>query len=373
MTQYLSHTEALEYVQRMAGLSRDTFDSNIRPRLVERAYSDRVTRFSRIAIEAAIDNPSFEEGTEMLLRRRNVSDALEANWEAEWCRQKGSKTQRSLVDQVKREIGDWVLKKIDYNRIESWVKELRDRGLAEATISRRLTCLMRALRHAKIKGWLAVLPEKPSISIDNTRERYLTRAEENALLAACDQLGDRGRIMRHVITFLLDTAARVSDLAKVTPGDVTTDGVIFRDRKGGGSNKVPLTARAREALDKLLRDEWWQSWTADAHHPNKEVRDTELKNLKDRLTHDFRLVRNKAQILDVVLHICRHTCISRLVQAGMDLVKVQQWAGHKDFRMTLRYAHLSPTSLNVGKAILERDSQESYNVVDFEKRRISEE
>lgn len=370
---YLSHSDALEFVQRTAGLSRETFDASIRPRLVERAYSDRVSRFSRVAIEAAIHDPSFQEGTEMFLRRRTVKDALEHTWETEWSRQKGSKTQRSLVDQVKREIGDWVLKKADYNKIEGWVLELRGKGLAEATIARRLTCLMRALRVAKMKDWISVVPEKPSISIDNRRERCITRAEEVALLKACDELGERGRIMRLVVSVLLDTAARVSELAKVRRQDITDDGVILLDRKNGKSGKVPLTARARESLDKLLRDPWWQDWTADAHHPNKAARDTELKNLKDRLTHDFRLVRDKAQVADVVLHVCRHTCITRLVEGGLDLVKVQQWAGHEDFRMTLRYSHLAPTSLNVGRGILERDLQESDNVIDLDKRRITDE
>ena len=250
---YLSHSEALKFVQREAGLSREIFDLNIRPRLIERKYSDRVTRFDQVAIEAAIADPSFEEGSEMLLRRRTVADALEHTWETEWCRQKGAKTQRNLVDQVKRETGDWVLKKVDYNRIEKWVLELRQRGLAEATIARRLTCLMRALRMAKIKDWISVVPEKPSISIDNTRERYLTRAEEKALLDACDRLGDRGRIMKLVMKVMLDTGARISDLAKVRSHDITDDGVIFRDRKNATNTKVPLTARAREALDRRPR------------------------------------------------------------------------------------------------------------------------
>lgn len=371
---YVSHGQALEYVSREAGMSRETFDLNIRPRLVERKYSDRVSRFSVVAIDSAIDNPAFveSEAGEMFFTRKTVTDALEHTWEQEWKRQKGAKTQRYLVDRVTVEIGDWVLKKIDYNRIERWVIELRDKGLAEATIDRRLTCLMRALRTAKIKGWISIIPEKPSISISNARDRYLTRAEEAALLAACDELGERGRIMRLVISFLVDTAARLSELAKVRASDITDDGVIFRERKNDSKIKVPLTARARESIDKLLRDEWWQAWTRDVHHANKDARDTELKNLKDRLTHDFRLVRDKAQVKDVVLHICRHTCLSRLVQGGMELAKVREWAGHKEFKMTLRYAHLAPTSLGAGRAILERDSQESHNVVDFEKRRILE-
>ncbi|WP_084080804.1 tyrosine-type recombinase/integrase [Edaphobacter aggregans] len=41
-------------------------------------------------------------------------------------------------------------------------------------------------------------------------------------------------------------------------------------------------------------------------------------------------------------HLLRHTFISRLVMAGVDLRTVQELAGHKDIKMTIRYAHLAP-------------------------------
>jgi site-specific recombinase XerD len=61
----------------------------------------------------------------------------------------------------------------------------------------------------------------------------------------------------------------------------------------------------------------------------------------------FRLVMEDAikqnkQLADVTWHVFRHTYISRLVMAGVDLRTVQELAGHKDISMTTRYAHLSP-------------------------------
>jgi site-specific recombinase XerD len=44
----------------------------------------------------------------------------------------------------------------------------------------------------------------------------------------------------------------------------------------------------------------------------------------------------------VTWHVFRHTFISRLVMAGVDLRTTQELAGHKDISMTVRYAHLSP-------------------------------
>ena len=44
-------------------------------------------------------------------------------------------------------------------------------------------------------------------------------------------------------------------------------------------------------------------------------------------------------------HDLRHTFISHLVMAGVDLTTVQKLAGHRDIKTTMRYAHLAPDHL----------------------------
>lgn len=375
---YLSHGQALEYVAREAGMSRETFDLNIRPRLVERKYSDRVSRFSVVAIDAAIDNPGFTESEagEMFFKRTTVKDALEHTWSTVWYLQKGSKTQRYLVDLVIAERGDRPVAKVDYNFLEAWIIELRGRKLAESTIARRVTCFMRAMKVAKAKGWLKVLPDVPPLGQRNAVVRYCTTAEERALLAAAKahKWPIARRIMPRVIAFLIDVGSRESELVKARPPDVTDDGIIFPDRKNGTTIKVPLTARARAELHELFRDEWWQRMTGDVHDKDREVRDVARKNLKDWLTHRFSEIRTAAGLPDVTIHVLRHTTASRLIQAGLELVKVRDWLGHKDIKTTLIYAHLAPSQLTAGKAILERLQLPSDdNVIDFDKRRILDE
>jgi Phage integrase family len=50
----------------------------------------------------------------------------------------------------------------------------------------------------------------------------------------------------------------------------------------------------------------------------------------------------------------RHTFASRLVMAGVDLRTVQELMGHKDIKMTLRYAHLSPDHTRQAMETLEQ-------------------
>ena len=61
----------------------------------------------------------------------------------------------------------------------------------------------------------------------------------------------------------------------------------------------------------------------------------------------------RAGLKDVSLHTLRHTFISRLVQAGRPLPEVAGLAGHRDIKMTLRYARLAPAHLREEIAALE--------------------
>jgi site-specific recombinase XerD len=42
----------------------------------------------------------------------------------------------------------------------------------------------------------------------------------------------------------------------------------------------------------------------------------------------------------VTPHVMRHTAITNLVQAGVDLPTIQRISGHKTLAMVLRYAHV---------------------------------
>ena len=63
---------------------------------------------------------------------------------------------------------------------------------------------------------------------------------------------------------------------------------------------------------------------------------------------------SKAQIEDFHFHDLRHTFATRLVQAGVELYKVQRLLGHKSPVMTQRYAHHYPESLHDGVKTLDR-------------------
>jgi integrase len=68
----------------------------------------------------------------------------------------------------------------------------------------------------------------------------------------------------------------------------------------------------------------------------------------------FYIVMERAKIEDFRFHDLRHTFATRLAQAGVDIYKIAKLLGHKDIRMTQRYAHHYPESLRDGVEVLDR-------------------
>ena len=56
---------------------------------------------------------------------------------------------------------------------------------------------------------------------------------------------------------------------------------------------------------------------------------------------------------EFVLHTFRHTCATRLLEAGVDIYTVKEWLGHKTIETTLRYAKMTNMKLNQAKDLLE--------------------
>ena len=53
-----------------------------------------------------------------------------------------------------------------------------------------------------------------------------------------------------------------------------------------------------------------------------------------------------------VIHALRHTCATKLMAEGVDIVTVQHWLGHADIKTTMKYAHFMPQRLAVATAAI---------------------
>jgi integrase len=175
------------------------------------------------------------------------------------------------------------------------------------------------------------------------RLRWLTDHEEAQLLASCPFW------LQDLIAIGVDTGLRRSNLVHLQRSWVQQHGtVLIVPRQHLKARKatvlIPLTTRAAAII--------WQQSAATASGYVFTQSDGRPYTL-DQVGVAVRRAARRAGLADVSLHTLRHTFISRLVQAGRPLPEVAALAGHRDIKMTLRYAHLAPDHLREGIAALE--------------------
>ena len=112
--------------------------------------------------------------------------------------------------------------------------------------------------------------------------------------------------------------------------------VDLRKSKNGDQRSIPLTKKATYALNMTTNSYPW------AHMTEDKIR-VEWKKVRQAMNFGS----------DWVFYLTRHTCATRLLSKGINIKVVQNWMGHKDINMTLRYAKLVPNDLAQARNALE--------------------
>lgn len=232
--------------------------------------------------------------------------------------------------------GTLLLRNLTTLLIEQYIAE-RSAQVSFATLSKELGVLKAAFRCAIRWGWAS---HSPFVGIGlnqagTPRTRWLPQDEEQQLLTHCPAW------LRDLVIVGLDTGLRPGNLldlrcAWVQPGGTSL--IIPREQTKTKTFPItiPLTTRAADIICRSLQ-------SASSEHIF--VSDAGRPFTCAEVNRALRRATRKAGLADIFLYTLRHSFISRLVQAGVSLSEVAALAGHRDIRMTMRYAHLAPQHL----------------------------
>lgn len=222
--------------------------------------------------------------------------------------------------------------------LDTLISALRKRGNSNATINRKMAALSKLLRKAHKMGDVQSLPEFKRLKEKAGRIRFLEPEEETRLFEAISEKSD---LYGRFCIFLIDTGARLGEGIGLRWQDLNRDRATFWLTKSGKSRSVPLTERAAAAI---------QASERTRRGPFTNIVQAKFRAAWNEAKQEVGLGSEP----DVVPHILRHTCASRLVQGGIDIRRVQTWLGHQTLQMTMRYAHLASGDLDICVPILER-------------------
>ena len=223
-----------------------------------------------------------------------------------------------------------------------YLADRREKGRKDGTIRTELghlrTCLTWAEKHRMIEH--APHIERPALPAP--KERYLTRAEIDRLLAA-----DADHHIRLAILLMLTTAARIGAVLDLTWDRVDMmRGQINLRLEGSGPRKgraiVPINATLRAALTAAKE---------------AAMSDFVVEYAGDRISSiktGFRAACRRAKLIGVTPHVLRHTAAVHMVEAGIPIVEVAQFLGHSNPSVTFStYGRFSPEHLRKAADVLE--------------------
>ena len=240
--------------------------------------------------------------------------------------------------------------------LEPKIVRIRDgeSGLTAATIKRRLSLVsglfsylvmtgerdgnpvpkgLATRRSRKARGALVPLVRAPRVL-----PRILEPAEVDALTAALRRWRDRAMVEAMVLGGLRRCEVLGLHLEDLRPGPGR---VFIRDGKGGHQRLVPVSNRFFRSVAVYLGSE----------RPAEAATERLFVVLKgprrgqplseDGLDEILRYTANRVGLSHCTCHALRHTCLTRLREAGMALEAIQAQAGHRSIETTRIYLHLS--------------------------------
>ena len=243
---------------------------------------------------------------------------------------KDVKNFRIRMNIILKDFGDRVADEIKPSEIDAWLKK---HDWSPATKNRYKNVFGKTFKIAfadgKVSGNPARLVEQRPEK--NARLRFLSAGEEARIREAINI-----RCPRHMQEFdiALNTGMRKSEQYSLEWNQVSfrRKRILLDETKNGSSREIPMNKTCVKAFEELY---------ANRPHDDRIFQSKHGRDLNDSRAWFDRVV-DDAEIPNFTWHALRHTFISRLVMAGVDLRTAQELAGHKTISMTVRYAHLAP-------------------------------
>ena len=249
-------------------------------------------------------------------------------------RQASAKVKGYILGELQGKFGNIPLRRFNTAVVEQLQTELINRRFKNSYINKVLNVLKAMF--SKAVEWDMVESEtrkrirKVKHMREDKRLRYLESKEQcQTLVSACDLH------LRPIVITALNTGLRKGNILNLKWGsiDLRNGFILVGMTKNGERLEIPINETLKQTLLNIPRrlDGGYVFYDPKTDKPYGDIK------------HSFTSACKRAGITNFHFHDLRHTFASHLVMAGIDLTSVKELLGHKDIKMTLRYAHLAPS------------------------------
>ena len=266
--------------------------------------------------------PTLSEATRVVYRRRK----------------NGTKSATNFLIGMKHNIkalGDLPVNKITRPMVNKMMDTLKqEHKNSNAVVNQKMGYLRVVLQEMEEDGFIEMIKMPKPRPTKNSKVHYLTKDMEAELLQYLWRLDFEAV---DIVSCLIDLGCRVNELLNLEKRfiDFENNQITFNDRKNDQAVAVPMTDRVCSTIKSYYRKVGDFDQVFNMNY-------TQLNAIWQKARKDLGYADKKFY----TLHLCRHTCASRLVQRGVPILLVKDWLGHEDIENTMIYAHLAPKALH---------------------------
>lgn len=285
----------------------------------------------------------------------SIKDALDLAWDMFWVHCKDGERLYRKGEFAVEFFGSFTpLNAIRATDITRYQQTMRDEGLKDSSINRRMSAVARMWTAASVadRASMADKPKWLHFKEPEGRLRWLFPDEERKLLRYFEDNG-RDDLADHT-RFALDTGLRFGEQEAARPehvaaGDLTVACIFDKHDQDGDDNKSFFTKNAKSRVLPLTK----RCVELVQRRSNQPTLFQGL--VYDHVYYWWKKARRDVFDGDVSItpYVTRHTTASRLVQRGLELAKIKKWLGHSSIKVTERYAKMSSRDIRDGVNMLE--------------------
>ena len=238
---------------------------------------------------------------------------------------------------LKPHFGDRRLSGISDFLVRNFVKQRKDAGAAASTINGELATFSHLFKIAAAEKWVSrdAVPTIPRLQPGRGRIIALSDEQSSALLKGA--IDDQDPDLWLFVLIGLQTSMRHGEIRRLRWQyfDANRRRFFIPEAKAG-EREQPLATDLTAVLMKERESRVDQKGYLFAPGPGSKTR------FRVSFAKAFRRAVERAKLDSALVtpHVMRHTAITRLVKAGVDLATVQRVSGHKTLAMVLRYTHV---------------------------------